>query len=74
MPSWQMCPASRAIGSTGYGQFGAGTYVVIDTGGLVIENPSVIESQMRIQTERAVAEADRLGVHRRCARGTDAAG
>lgn len=44
----------------GYGQFGSGTYVVIDTGGLVIENPSVIESQMRIQTERAVAEADRL--------------
>ncbi len=44
----------------GYGQFGAGAYVVIDTGGLVIENPSVIESQMRIQTERAVAEADRL--------------
>ncbi|HEY4339377.1 MAG TPA: ribosome biogenesis GTPase Der [Steroidobacteraceae bacterium] len=44
----------------GYGQFGSGSYVVIDTGGLVIENPSVIESQMRIQTERAVAEADRL--------------
>jgi GTP-binding protein len=44
----------------GYGQFGSGAYVVIDTGGLVIENPSVIESQMRIQTERAVAEADRL--------------
>src|ERR1700760_3877438 len=44
----------------GYGQFGSGSYVVIDTGGLVIENPSVIEGQMRIQTERAVAEADRL--------------
>ena len=44
----------------GYGQFGSGSYVVIDTGGLVIENPSVIEAQMRIQTERAVAEADRL--------------
>jgi GTPase len=44
----------------GYGQFGSSAYVVIDTGGLVIENPSVIESQMRIQTERAVAEADRL--------------
>ncbi len=38
----------------------AHAYVVIDTGGLVIENPSVIEAQMRIQTERAVAEADRL--------------
>jgi GTP-binding protein len=34
-------------------------YVVIDTGGLV-ENPSGIEAQMRAQTERAVAEADRL--------------
>lgn len=44
----------------GYGQFGAGAFVVIDTGGLVIENPSVIEAQMRMQTERAVAEADRL--------------
>ena len=44
----------------GYGQFGSGSYVVIDTGGLVIENPSVIEAQMRMQTERAVAEADRL--------------
>jgi GTP-binding protein len=44
----------------GYGQFGSSAYVVIDTGGLVIENPSVIESQMRVQTERAVAEADRL--------------
>jgi GTPase len=44
----------------GYGQFGSSAYVVIDTGGLVIENPSLIESQMRIQTERAVAEADRL--------------
>jgi GTP-binding protein len=44
----------------GYGQFKSGTYVVIDTGGLVLENPSLIESQMRMQTERAVAEADRL--------------
>ena len=44
----------------GYGQFGSNAYVVIDTGGLVIENPSVIETQMRMQTERAVAEADRL--------------
>ena len=44
----------------GYGQFGTNAYVVIDTGGLVVENPSVIEAQMRMQTERAVAEADRL--------------
>jgi GTP-binding protein len=44
----------------GYGQFGSNAYVVIDTGGLVVENPSVIEAQMRMQTERAVAEADRL--------------
>jgi GTP-binding protein len=34
-------------------------FVVIDTGGL-IENPKGIEAQMRAQTERAVAEADRL--------------
>ncbi len=41
--------------------FGAGPvpYIVIDTGGL-IENPTGIEAQMRAQTERAVAEADRL--------------
>jgi GTP-binding protein len=32
---------------------------VIDTGGL-IENPVGIEAQMRVQTERAVEEADRL--------------
>jgi GTPase len=43
----------------GYGRAGAGVYVVVDTGGL-IENPVGIEAQMRIQTERAVAEADRL--------------
>ena len=44
----------------GYAQQGGRSYVVIDTGGLVVENPSVIETQMRQQTERAVAEADRL--------------
>ncbi len=33
--------------------------VVIDTGGLV-ERPIGIEAQMRVQTERAIAEADRL--------------
>ena len=43
----------------GYGHTGTHSYVVIDTGGL-IENPVGIETQMRIQTERAVQEADRL--------------
>ena len=43
----------------GYGRVGPMPYVVIDTGGL-IENPRGIEAQMRAQTERAVAEADRL--------------
>jgi GTP-binding protein len=43
----------------GFGRSARGTYVVIDTGGL-IENPTGIEAQMRAQTERAVAEADRL--------------
>jgi GTP-binding protein len=43
----------------GFGKRGPVPYVVIDTGGLV-ENPVGIETQMRVQTERAVAEADRL--------------
>ena len=43
----------------GYGRTDGRTYVVIDTGGLV-ENPVGIEAQMRIQTEKAVEEADRL--------------
>jgi GTP-binding protein len=43
----------------GYGRVGPIPYVVIDTGGLV-ENPTGIEAQMREQTERAVAEADRV--------------
>jgi GTPase len=45
----------------GFGKAGAGPvpFVVVDTGGLV-ENPTGIEAQMRTQTERAVAEADRL--------------
>jgi GTP-binding protein len=43
----------------GFGRSGAHSFVVIDTGGL-IENPVGIEAQMRTQTERAVAEADRL--------------
>ncbi|HEV7137146.1 MAG TPA: ribosome biogenesis GTPase Der [Steroidobacteraceae bacterium] len=43
----------------GFGRVGPMPFVVIDTGGL-IENPKGIEAQMRAQTERAVAEADRL--------------
>lgn len=43
----------------GFGTTGPLPYVVIDTGGLV-ENPTGIEAQMRVQTERAVEEADRL--------------
>ncbi len=43
----------------GFGRVGPVPYIVIDTGGLV-ENPVGIEAQMRAQTERAVAEADRL--------------
>ncbi|TLY74178.1 MAG: ribosome biogenesis GTPase Der, partial [Gammaproteobacteria bacterium] len=43
----------------GFGRVGPIPYVVIDTGGLV-ENPTGIEAQMRVQTERAVEEADRL--------------
>ena len=43
----------------GFGRCGPHAFVVIDTGGL-IENPVGIEAQMRAQTERAVAEADRL--------------
>lgn len=43
----------------GYGRLGPVPYVVVDTGGLV-EQPSGIEAPMRLQTERAVAEADVL--------------
>jgi GTP-binding protein len=43
----------------GFGRVGPVAYVVIDTGGL-IENATGLEAQMREQTERAVAEADRL--------------
>jgi GTP-binding protein len=43
----------------GFGRLGPVPSIVIDTGGL-IENPVGIEAQMRAQTERAVAEADRL--------------
>jgi GTP-binding protein len=43
----------------GYGRLGRVPYVCIDTGGLV-ENPSGMDALMRIQTEHAIAEADRL--------------
>jgi GTP-binding protein len=43
----------------GFGRIGPIPYITIDTGGL-IENPTGIEAQMRVQTERAVQEADRL--------------
>jgi GTP-binding protein len=43
----------------GFGRVGPVPYIVIDTGGLV-ESPVGIEAQMRAQTERAIAEADRL--------------
>ena len=43
----------------GFGRAGAASFILIDTGGL-IENPTGIDAQMRVQTERAVAEADRI--------------
>jgi GTP-binding protein len=43
----------------GYGRLGPVPYVCIDTGGLV-ENPSGMDALMRIQTEHAIKEADRL--------------
>jgi len=43
----------------GYGRMGPVQYVCIDTGGLV-ENPSGMDALMRIQTEHAIKEADRL--------------
>ena len=43
----------------GFARLGPVPCVVIDTGGLV-ENPVGLAAQMRAQTERAVAEADRL--------------
>ena len=43
----------------GYGKVGPVAFVAIDTGGIV-EQPSGIESPMRVQTERAIAEADTL--------------
>jgi GTPase len=43
----------------GYSRVGSLPCVLIDTGGL-IEHPKGLEAQMRIQTEKAVAEADRI--------------
>src|ERR1700735_3167811 len=43
----------------GYSRVGAVPCVLIDTGGL-IEHPSGLEAQMRVQTDKAVAEADRI--------------
>ena len=43
----------------GYSRIGAVPCVLIDTGGLV-DKPSGIEALMRLQTEKAVAEADRI--------------
>jgi GTP-binding protein len=44
----------------GYGRIGPVPYIIVDTGG-VVETPATgVEALMRQQTERAVAEADRL--------------
>src|SRR3954452_20808015 len=43
----------------GYGRVGRVPYVCIDTGGLV-ENPSGMDALMRIPTQHAIKEADRL--------------
>ena len=43
----------------GYARLGAVPCVLIDTGGLV-EQPSGMDALMRVQTEKAVAEADRI--------------
>jgi GTP-binding protein len=43
----------------GYARVGAVPCVLIDTGGLV-EQPSGLDAQMRVQTGKAVAEADRI--------------
>ncbi len=43
-----------------YGFARNGACVVVDTGGVVVSPRSGVEQQMRVQTERAIAEADRL--------------
>ena len=57
----------------GYSRVGAVPCVLIDTGGL-IEHPTGLDAQMRVQTEKAVAEADSPDPGRRCARRADGAG
>ncbi|MET0280749.1 MAG: ribosome biogenesis GTPase Der, partial [Steroidobacteraceae bacterium] len=44
----------------GYSRYGEIPCVVVDTGGVVLSPQSTVEQQMRAQTERAIAEADRL--------------
>jgi GTP-binding protein len=44
----------------GYGRGGEVPCVVVDTGGVVASPRSSVEQQMRLQTERAIVEADRL--------------
>ena len=44
----------------GYGRLGPVPYIVVDTGGVVETAATGVEALMREQTERAIAEADRL--------------
>lgn len=44
----------------GYGRGTDVPCVIVDTGGVVVSPRSTVEQQMRAQTERAIAEADRL--------------
>jgi GTP-binding protein len=44
----------------GYARAGDLPCVVVDTGGIVAKPSSTVEQQMRVQTERAIEEADRL--------------
>jgi GTPase len=44
----------------GYSRHGEVPCVVVDTGGVVLSPQSTVEQQMRDQTERAIAEADRM--------------
>ncbi len=44
----------------GYGRASEIPCVIVDTGGVVASPRTTVEQQMRVQTERAIAEADRL--------------
>jgi GTPase len=44
----------------GYGKLGPVPYIVVDTGGVIETAATGVEALMRDQTERAIAEADRL--------------